>query len=173
MKLGDARYIYITATKNTKKNIFFFIILKSTYGPQNKQKMWINSNIWKQHFQFKCGELCLDFASCYKYLGVHLNECSDYSITAKELYRALGVIKANFCKTGGMDFVVFTKLKTDFTYASGLWGINIHNCINNFQSNACKLFIGFSKRSRDLAARGFLIKWCSIKSESFENMKSS
>lgn len=63
-----------------------------------------NKFINRRYFHFKSGELCIDFAACYKYLGDFLNIFYDYSIIAKEMYksanRAFDVIKATFCKTG-------------------------------------------------------------------------
>lgn len=54
---------------------------------KNKTKIvhFRNKSVLRSNSQFKCGELCLEYAACYKYLGVLLNEFSDYSIIAKEL----------------------------------------------------------------------------------------
>ena len=46
--------------------------------------MEINSKSEELFHKFKCGEMCLNFASCYKYPGVLLNEILDYAFNAKE-----------------------------------------------------------------------------------------
>ncbi|KAK6181159.1 hypothetical protein SNE40_009082 [Patella caerulea] len=122
-----------------------------------------NPGISKSNAIFTCGNIKLDYCSHYKYLGVWLNEHCDYAFSAKELAksanRALGVIKTKFIKCGGFSYKVYTHLydslvRPIFTYASGIWGINVHKCINNLHINACKFFIGLSKRSSNIAARG-------------------
>ena len=133
----------------------------------NKEKTKIvhfrNPRVNRCTYNFNCGKLNIAYSSEYKYLGIWLNEFGDYSFSARELAksanRALAVIKTKFIQFGGFSLNVYNKLYEALvlpilSYASGIWGVNTHRCINVLQNNACKFYLGLTKRSSNIASRG-------------------
>ena len=85
----------------------------------------------QSNVKFQLGEKCLEYASHYKYLGIHINEFMDYSFTAEQLSesasRALGSIIYRYKSYPEMGFSTFTKLYENcvipvMDYASAIWG---------------------------------------------------
>ena len=114
-------------------------------------------------FQFKCGDVNIDYIQKYKYLGMWLQENLDHAFAVKHLSnsasRALGSLTAKFYQTGGMSYTVFTKLYESlvvpvFTYGAGIWGLKKYVEIDKIQLRATKSYLGLQKTASNQAAIG-------------------
>ena len=104
---------------------------------------------------FKCGYICLDVTSEYKYLGLWFNEFLDLQGTvkhiAKSATRALGAVISKFKRTGGILFDCYKQLfdsmvKPVLLYGAGIWGTENRQVINTVQNKACRFFLGEYKK---------------------------
>ena len=117
----------------------------------------------KAHFDFKCGELVIEKASTYKYLGLWFHEHWDMKLAVNELTksasRALSALYAKFLTVGGMDYDVFCKLyeflvEPVLLYSACLWGLSEQKKVNTVQNKACRYFLGLGKYASNLASQG-------------------
>ena len=122
-----------------------------------------NQSVDKSAFQFKCGELNINYADSYKYLGLVLNEYLNYSVTAKYVAqsatRALGLLISKFKQSGGMPFDVYKKLYyttvwSVISYGAAVWGVKEYSVINTVQNKACRFFLGVGKYTPNAAVNG-------------------
>lgn len=122
-----------------------------------------NKSVEKSIFQFKCGELYIEFTDKYRYLGLVLNEHLDYSVTAKYVAqsatRALGLLISKFKQMGGMPYDVYTKLFDStvwsvISYGAAIWGVKEYSAINAVQNKACRFFLGVGKYTPNAAVNG-------------------
>lgn len=112
-------------------------------------------------FTFLCGPHPLEVTKEYKYLGLVLSECLDFTVKYLALYanRALGAVIANCKVLGGLPFNCFTKLYESLVlpilmYASVVWGYKSYSCINAVFNRACHFYIGVGKYSPNAAIQG-------------------
>ena len=115
------------------------------------------------NFSFKCGETELETVTQYTYLGLLLNEHTDYNVTARYVAkagnRALGLIIAKDKAFGGLPFRTFTKLYDTMvwsviSYAAGIWGYKQYSCINADQNRAQRYFLGVGRYTPNVAVHG-------------------
>ena len=121
-------------------------------------------------FQFKCGELNLQYTDKYKYLGVWLHEHLDLSVTVKEISksatRALGKVISIFKNTGGSSHKIFIKLFNTailpiITYSAGIWGLHEFKKLNTILNKAGRFLLGLTPKTPNIATQGEM-GWNSI-----------
>lgn len=124
-----------------------------------------NKSIPISNFCFKCGDLRIEIATKYKYLGLWFTEFLDMEMAARELAksasRALGALYTKFKFAGGMSHAVFKNLYESLVepvlfYGAGIWGINKYNFTQLVQNKACRYFLGSGKNASNVATRGDL-----------------
>ena len=122
-----------------------------------------NKNTQITDYQFVCGQHDILLSSKYKYLGLWFNEHLDMKFTTKELaksaHRALACLHSKVISSGGMSHAIYTKLYEALVqpvlfYASAIWGICEHSCINHVQNRACRFFLGLPRHTSNCASRG-------------------
>ena len=122
-----------------------------------------NKNIERSTFNFRCGGVKIDFDKVYRYLGLTFNEYMDYKYTVRELTksasRALSAIYTKFISCGGMSYDVYTKLyktlvESILYYGAGIWGHANWREVQAIKNKACRLFLGSSKNSSNIASQG-------------------
>jgi hypothetical protein len=120
--------------------------------------------------EFKCGNVKLEMATKYKYLGLYFNEHMDENDivkdVAKSATRALGAVICKFKYTGGIHYETFTKLYEScvqpvMLYGAGLWGNREYAKLNTIQNRACKYFLGLPKTASNVACHGDM-GWLSV-----------
>ena len=138
------------------------------------------NSVRRSQYHFKCGDLDIDNDSCYRYLGVTLNEFLDYKFTVKELAksasRALSALYTKFLYCGGMTYDVFTKLYTTLVepvlfYGAGIWGIHKWKDISVVQNKACRYFLGLRKNASNVASRGDMGFMCTHSKQLLESFR--
>ena len=119
---------------------------------------------------FKCGELNIELATKYKYLGLYFNDNMDdteiIKDVAKGAIRALGAVITKYKGTGGILYESFTKLyeacvQPVLLYGAGIWGSKEYTKLNSIQNRACRYFLGLPKTASNLASRGDM-GWLSV-----------
>lgn len=122
-----------------------------------------NPSIKRSEYLFKIGDINIDYASQYKYLGLLLTEHLDYSITAKTVAqsanRALGLLISKAKSFGGLPYEAFSKLYEAtvcpvITYASAVWGTESFSCINAVQNRAARYFLNVGRYTPNAAVCG-------------------
>ncbi|MCG8033469.1 MAG: reverse transcriptase family protein, partial [Candidatus Thiodiazotropha taylori] len=117
----------------------------------------------KSQSVFKCGDLILDIAPQYNYLGLTLTEFLNYdtmaSNVAKSASRALGLVIHKSKLNGGFPFKCFTKLYDSLVwpimdYGSSIWGTSKRSCIESVQNRACRYFMSVGKYTPNIAVQG-------------------
>ena len=130
-----------------------------------KTRMWHfrQKNVAQHSGVFLCGDTPLDYADSYRYLGLWFHVHCDMRYAVKELVksasRALGFLTHKYYSCGDMHYNVFTKLYESIvqpvlTYCSGVWGICKYTEVYTVQNRACRIFMGVSKTTPNLAVRG-------------------
>jgi hypothetical protein len=114
-------------------------------------------------YQFKCGNMSLDYVDKYKYLDVWLQENLDMSVTVKETskaaMRALGKIIAKFKACGGSNLQCYVKLFNTavspvITYSAGLWGLKDYGMVNTVLNKAGRFLLGLPPKAPNTATQG-------------------
>ena len=105
---------------------------------------------------FLYGMKPIQVVSQYRYLGLVLTECLDWSVTAKYVaqasQRALGLLIAKSKAHGGLPYTVFTKLydalvQPIMDYGAAIWGHKPHSCIQAVQNRAMRFHLGVGRRT--------------------------
>jgi len=100
---------------------------------------------------FFCGDKQLEIVDKYTYLGIVLNEHSDYSITAKTVAqsanRAFGLLIAKCKIMDRLPYDAFTKLYDSVVwpiidYGAPIWGVKSYSCINAVHNRAILFLLG-------------------------------
>lgn len=121
-------------------------------------------------YQFKCGEMQLEYNDKYKYLGVWIQEHLDLSVmvkeSAKSATRALGKLISRFKASGGSAHNVYTRLFETgvlpiIRYSAGLWGIKEYGHMNTVLNKAGRFLLGLPPRAPNIATQGEM-GWNSI-----------
>ena len=134
-------------------------------------------------YNFTCGPSLIQYESCYKYLGIWLNEHLNMAKTVTEITksssRALSALYTKCLQAGGVTYNVFTKLYESLVepvmlYSASIWGVGIaeQKKIQTVQNKACRYFLGGAKHASNVALRGDM-GWTSanvnIKTEVFRS----
>ena len=114
-------------------------------------------------FDFKVGNETVDYASVYRYLGVHLNEHLEFGIIAETLSkaggRALGAVISKIHSYKDVGFKTYSKLYYTcvvpvLDYCSGVWGFKNFDKIDMIQNRAIRYFMGVHRFTPILAITG-------------------
>jgi hypothetical protein len=114
----------------------------------------------RSNFTFKCGDITLDYAESYKYLGMWLDEHLNYKQAVRELAKSASRAFSALCtKSQNVEYTVFTALYKSLvqpilSYGAGIWGVTEHRLINTVQNRACRYFLGASMNTSNIATRG-------------------
>ncbi len=99
----------------------------------------------------------------YQYLGIIINECLSYQITAKTLAeyfgRALRMDISKFKSFKNVGFQTFSKLYHSgivsvMDYCARVWGYRKHSSCSNIQNRALRYFLGVHQKEPILALEG-------------------
>ena len=132
----------------------------------------------RSEFEFKIGNQKVEYASVYRYLGVHMNEHLDFVNTADTLSKAGGraldaaISKIHSYKDVG--FKTYSKLFYScvvpvLDYCSGVWGFKNFDKINMIQNRAIRYFLGVHRFTPILAITGDM-GWVSSTHRRWVNM---
>ena len=117
----------------------------------------------RSNFDFKVGNETIDYASVYRYLGVHLNEHMDFKIIAETLAkaggRALGAVISKIQSYKDVGFNTYSNLYNScvvpvLDYCSGVWGFKGFGKIDMIQNRAIRYFMGVHRFTPILAITG-------------------
>ena len=115
------------------------------------------------NFDFKVGNETIDYASVYRYLGVHLIEHMDFNLIAETLAkaggRALGAVISKIQSYKDVGFNTYSNLYDScvvpvLDYCSGVWGFKAFDKIDMIQNRAIRYFMGVLRFTPILAITG-------------------
>ena len=117
----------------------------------------------KTLFDFKVGDNSLELVEQYKYLGVILQEKSNFRYNADTLAkgasRALGSLISKIHHLKDCGFRTYEKLYYScvvpiLDYSSAVWGFSHFQCLDNVQHRALRYFLGVGRFAPILALHG-------------------
>ena len=109
------------------------------------------------------GNQTVDYVSVYRYLGVHLNEHMDSTITAETLskagWRALRAVISKIQSYKDVEFKTYSQLYNSCVVpvldcCSGVWGFKSFDIIDMIQNWAIRYFMGVHRFTPILANTG-------------------
>jgi hypothetical protein len=117
----------------------------------------------KSNVIFKYGDKQLEYVEKYKYLGVIIDYCINYEVTASVLSnsasRALGNLFSKFKENKGMGYETFTKLYNSgvvpiLDYSVAVWGFKNYKRAETVQNRAIRFYLGVHRFASNLAVNG-------------------
>ena len=114
-------------------------------------------------FEFHIGNQPVDYATVYRYLGIHMHENLDFTETAEILSqagsRALGAMISKIHTYKDVGYNTYSKLFNScvapvIDYCSGVWGFKQFNKIDTVQNRAIRYFLGVHRFTPLLAING-------------------
>ena len=101
---------------------------------------------------FTLGNELIEYSNCYRYLGVYMDEHTDFEYSSEKFAesagRALGSVTYKYKKYPDMGYSTYTKLFDQcvapvMDYASGIWGFRNHTKLDGIQNRHSGYFCVF------------------------------
>ena len=114
-------------------------------------------------FEFHIGNQPVEYATVYRYLGIHMHENLDFSETAEVLSqaggRALGAMISKIHSYKDVGYNTYSKLFNScvapvLDYCAGVWGFKQFGKIDTVQNRAIRYFLGVHRFTPILAING-------------------